>query len=57
MALFCLSIAQASPSFKCLNSYTYFTPTFITETLHLIIYVLLFQKNPDMKVTAYTVLA
>ena len=33
----CLSITQASFSFKCLDmrTFTYATPTFITEALHL----------------------
>ena len=37
----CLSIAQASFSFKCLNAhmFTYATPTFVTEGLCLVTHV------------------
>ena len=42
----CLSVAQASSSFKCIDmcTPTHATPTFIAEALHLVTYVQLIVK-------------
>ena len=54
-----LSIAQASSSFKCLNmhTFTFATPTLITEALHLLTQVQLLYNRFYSELIPYTVLA
>ena len=54
-----LSVAQASSSFeflgRCVPAHS--IPTFVTEALHLVVYVRLFLNDYESEVMAYTVLA
>ena len=57
---FLSTIAQLNSSFKCLDTYTftYATPTLITEALHLVIHVqLLLTTASYSELMPYTVLA